>query len=60
MGVMKSTCEDPKQRVTVEDVLLIGLKEHKDELIHLPLAKKKDFNGPQRLIKSQRDLKTCR
>lgn len=64
MGVMKSTREDRKQRVTIEEVVLIGQdgqKGHKkDELIHLPLAKKKDFNGPQRLIKSQRDLKSCR
>lgn len=42
VAVMKSTCEDRRQRATAAEVLLIGQdgqKEHKDELIHLPLVK---------------------
>lgn len=45
MGVMKSTREDRKQRVTIEEVVLIGQdgqKGHKkDELYHSTTGKKK-------------------
>lgn len=54
-------CENWNQHVTTEDELGKREEQDKDELIHLVLAEKKkrkrDFNGPQHLIKFECDLK---